>query len=325
LPRPEKPRVNVVNKFCSLCKKTGHSRDECWSKRNRSGDKVKTQEPKKKSRDESESDKKKQRHRKHGSESTSSNSESEPDQAKQRQPRPALEYRVTHIKKVTSVPQLLWKKLPVREAANGKINMLYNSGSTISLIKLKQLRDDALIYENKIALIGITGHKVYTIGKMHATIELDSRRLKHAFYVIGDDTPIEHEGILGIDFLRKHTVTCDYSKSRLQIGSAILRLHPFSKLTLKPRSETILKATTNKNKVGIVRAEEVTPGVYIGNCLVNARKYECPVSIINTTDKAVEITTPHVTIEKVEHDTATIHTVQTNKSQGPPVSRAERI
>jgi len=97
---------------------------------------------------------------------------------------------------------------------------------------------------------------------MYATIELDGRRLKHAFYVVGDDTPIEHEGILGIDFLRKHTVNCDYSNNRLQIGNTVLKLHPFSKLVLKPRSETILKATTNKNRVGIVRAEEVTPGIY---------------------------------------------------------------
>jgi len=48
----------------------------------------------------------------------------------------------------------------------------------------------------------------------------------------------------------------------------------------------------NKNRVGIVRAEEVTPGIDIGNYLINAQKYECPVSVINTTDKAVEITSP---------------------------------
>jgi len=80
--------------------------------------------------------------------------------------------------------------------------MLYDSGSTISLIELKQLRDDALIYKNKIALTGITGHKVCTIGKMYTTIELDGRRLKYAFYVVGDDTSIEHEGILNIVLAR---------------------------------------------------------------------------------------------------------------------------
>jgi len=98
------------------------------------------------------------------------------------------------------------------------------------------LKDDALIYDKRIALTGITGHKVHTIGKTYATIELGGRRLKHAFYVIDDNRPIEHEGILGIDFLRKHSVTCNYSNSQLQIGNTVLKLHPFSKLTLKPRS-----------------------------------------------------------------------------------------
>jgi len=315
--------VNVVNKFCFVCKKPGHSHDECWKKKGRSENKIVTREHKKKPRGENKGEKKRPRSHRHESESSSSNSESETDQAK-RQPRPALQYRVTHIKEVTSEPQLLWTRLPVREAANGKIDMLYDSGSTISLVKLRQLKDDALIYEKKIALTGITGHKVHTIGKTYVTIELGSRRIKHAFCVVSDDTPIEHEGILGIDFLRKHTVLCDYSNRRLQIGSTVLKLHPYRKLILKPRSETILKATANKNRVGIVRAEEISPGVYLGNCLVNAEEYERPVSIINTTDKTVEIT--HVAIEEVEPDTsATMHTVQINKNRRSTAPRAERI
>jgi len=53
---------------------------------------------------------------------------------------------------------------------------------------------------------------------------------------------IEHEGILGIDFLRKYIVTCDYLNNRLQIGNIVLKLYPFNKLVLKSRSETILKS-----------------------------------------------------------------------------------
>jgi len=61
-------------------------------------------------------------------------------------------------------------RLLVREAKGEKINLLYDSGSTISgsnsgLMKLKYLKDDTLIYENKIALTEITGHKIYTLGK----------------------------------------------------------------------------------------------------------------------------------------------------------------
>jgi len=65
-------------------------------------------------------------------------------------------------------------KLPVREAKREHINMLYDSGSIISLMKLEKLKDDAIIYENKIALTGITGHKIHTLGKVYATINVDT-------------------------------------------------------------------------------------------------------------------------------------------------------
>ncbi|EFN70790.1 hypothetical protein EAG_11687, partial [Camponotus floridanus] len=88
--------------------------------------------------------------------------------------------------------------------------MLYDSGSTNSLIKLKNLKDETPVYEKKIALTGISGHKLYTLGKIYATITINKRAIKHAFYVVKDDIAIEHEGILGIDFLKKQTAICDY-------------------------------------------------------------------------------------------------------------------
>jgi len=61
---------------------------------------------------------------------------------------------------------------------------------------------------------------------------------------------------------------------------------------LKPRSETIIRAATNHNQIGIVRTEETAPGVYIRSCLVETTKFSCPVSIINTTDNVIEMPTP---------------------------------
>ena len=195
-------------------------------------------------------------------------------------------------------PNLLVVKLPVREAKNGMIEMLYDSGSTISLIKLNQLKDETLIYDEKIALTGITGHKIHTLGKAYVTIKLDGHRIKHAFYIVKDDMPIEHEGILGIDFLRKHSVSCNYQRAQIKIGKTTLDLYASAKIKLKPRSETIIKASTRKNRIGTVQAEEIIPGVYIGNCLVESKNFSCPVSIMNTTDKEVDIRTPQVKIEK---------------------------
>jgi len=68
--------------------------------------------------------------------------------------------------------------------------MLYDLGSTVSLMKLKYLKDDALIYDNKIAHTGITEHKIHALGKIYAIINVDGHTIKHAFYVIKDDTPI---------------------------------------------------------------------------------------------------------------------------------------
>ncbi|KAL6416667.1 hypothetical protein ACFW04_013259 [Cataglyphis niger] len=80
----------------------------------------------------------------------------------------------------------------------------------------------------------------------------------------------------------------------------MLNLHPFNKIILKPRSETIIKARTDQNRIGIVCAEEKAPGVYIGNCIVNAADYTCPVSVINTTDREVEMQTPLIALEEIE-------------------------
>jgi len=109
------------------------------------------------------------------------------------------------------------------------------------------------------------------------------------------------EGILGIDF-QKQQAMCDLDKKRLRIGDKTLKLQPYSKLILKPRSETIIQAITSSKRVGIVKAEETMPGVFIGNCLVKPEKDTCPISVINITDEQVMIPTLLITIEELPED-----------------------
>jgi len=49
-------------------------------------------------------------------------------------------------------------------------------------------------------------------------------------------------------------VKCDFQKAELRIRNAIIKLHQFSKVILKPRSEIIIRAATNQNQKGIVHA-----------------------------------------------------------------------
>ena len=137
---------------------------------------------------------------------------------------------------------------------------------------------------------------------------------------------MDYEGILGIDFLRKQQVSCDYKKRELKIGDAVLKLQPYDKITLKPRSETIIQAATNRNEIGIIRAEETAPGIYIGRCLVEPKNYICPISVINTTDETVEIRTPRVTVEDISEDNPhEIYTIQTEKTRKYSSPRNEQI
>ncbi|KAL6427145.1 hypothetical protein ACFW04_008647 [Cataglyphis niger] len=250
-PAPSKPdtrfqnrkdRINTINKYCKYCKKSGHNREECWSLNGRPRTHADKAKENNKKPNEKFAEKRPPRQFKRNLESNSNSSMEEKNNFIKKT-RPAAEYRVTHIKEAPR--------------------------STISLIKLKHVKDYTPIQEEKIALTGVTGHKIYTVGKMYGTIRINNQKVKQAFYVVRDDIPIEYKGILGIDFLRQHSVTCDYKYNR-KIGNAVLNLHPFNKIILKPR---------------IVRAEEKAPGVYIGNCIVNTADYTCPVSVINTIDR----------------------------------------
>jgi len=179
------------------------------------------------------------------------------------------------------------------------MSFLLDTGATLILIKVGQLKGDTLIREKKLALTGVTGHQIYTLDKIKATVFLGNREIRYTMHVVKDDFPIDYEGTLGIDFLTKQRAKCDHGKGRVRIGKINFKLHPFKKITLTPRSETIVQAVTNKNRIGIVSSTETKPGVFIGSCLVEPEEYTCPISVMNTTEESVDITTPLVTVDEL--------------------------
>ncbi|XP_070169655.1 uncharacterized protein [Polyergus mexicanus] len=324
LPKPDRqPRVNTVNKYCHYCKKSGHDREECWLLHGRpnrdqsSRIKQYNSRPENKNRKNSEQGKKKFN-------STQNSDEEERNERKSH--RPAMEYQVSHFKNTPHIQTGLdLVTLPMREAKREKINLLFDAGAAISLIKVKHLKGETLIEEEKITLTGVTGHKICTLGKFKATITLRERRINHTMYVIKDDFPIEYDGILGVDFLRKHQATCNYKTKQLKVGQHILKLYSYLKMTLKPRSETIIQVATDKNTIGVIKAEETIPGIFIGNCLIEPTNYLCAVSIINTTDNTIEMLMPQVNIEEIKRgETEEINIIRTlNKEEVIP--RSEKI
>jgi len=200
--------------------------------------------------------------------------------------------------------------LPIKETKRGETRFLLDTGATLTLVKIDNLKGETKMRDERITLTRVTGHTIYTLGKIRATISLGEQKIRHTMYVVKDDYPIDYKGILGIDFLRKQQAECDHRKKKLRIGDVTLKLHPHQKM-LAARSGTIVQAITDKNSLGIVKSEEVKLGIFIGTCLVKPEKYTCPVSIINTTEESVEITTPLVTLSEIQvSDRASVLTLQ---------------
>jgi len=76
-------------------------------------------------------------------------------------------------------------------------------GAILIFVKFGNLKGDTKMRDERIALTGVTGHKIYTLGKIRAIIRLREQRIRHTMYVVRDDFPIDYKGILGIDFLTK--------------------------------------------------------------------------------------------------------------------------
>jgi len=83
------------------------------------------------------------------------------------------------------------------------MSFLLDTGATLTLIKVGYLKGNTLIREKQLVLTGVNGHKIYTLGKIKATVILGNREIRHTMHVVKDDFLIDYEGILGIDFLTK--------------------------------------------------------------------------------------------------------------------------
>jgi len=330
LPKAEKPAgVNTVEKYCTYCKKAGHKREDCWSLNGRP-ERERTLRPKKEANKKSQvnaiSKSKTSKSRYESDDSTFSSSGDEENRSVKKTTRAVREHQITQITKPRANTGLDLVTLPINETKRGRTSFLLDTGATLTLVKIGNLKGDTKMRDERIALTGVTGHKIYTLGKIRATIPLGEHKIRHTMYVVKDDFPIDYEGILGIDFLTKQQAKCDHGKKKLRIGDVTLKLHPHQKMLLAARSETIVQAITDKNSLGIIKSEETKPGIFIGNCLVEPEEYACPVSVINTTEEPVEITTPLVTLSEMQvSDRMSVLTLQKSDNADSVQARRERL
>ncbi|XP_012529181.1 uncharacterized protein K02A2.6-like [Monomorium pharaonis] len=131
-----------------------------------------------------------------------------------------------------------------------------HTDATITLLKVGNLKSETPIHEECMTLTGVTGHKIHTLRKLRSTIKLGDKEIRHTVYVVKDDFSIDYEGIHGIDFLKKHSTKCDHGRKQMRISNATLKLRPFQKFKLAPRSETVIQVSTDQNRIDHLNSEE---------------------------------------------------------------------
>lgn len=172
-----RPRINAIEKNCNYCKKIGRTRQECWLLHNRPGNRETSPREMKPKRNFREIKKGSYRENQQAIKDTQSSDEDKRGGATATTSRTAIAYRITYIRRTLSVDTGLdLISLPVQEAERNRIEFLFDTGATVSLIKLKTLKEETKIYDEQIKLFRITRHSIITLGKTYLGIYLRSNK-----------------------------------------------------------------------------------------------------------------------------------------------------
>lgn len=191
-------------------------------------------------------------------------------------------------------------KILVEETIKGETAMLLDTGADICLIKLNCSKDNTLIDDSHIIeLQGIHEQIINTLGRTVLTLRLGNFTKEFYFHVVTNEFKLRTDGVIGRNLLTDLKANIDYSDRTLRIG---LNKIPLTNPDIKipPRSEQVIQVFVNNNGEGLI--EELTPGVYITNTIVNVRRNKAQVVLINTTNHEVDASNIHCTLERLDTD-----------------------
>lgn len=93
--------------------------------------------------------------------------------------------------------------LMIREGEHAMCEMLVDTGSQITILKINSLHSDTTIYcgeENKLKLAGISD-RTNTIREMDCHIKINDKITEHTIHIVPLDFQVHADGIIGIDLL----------------------------------------------------------------------------------------------------------------------------
>lgn len=201
-----------------------------------------------------------------------------------------------------------------------KLKFLLDTGADLSVVKETSLQPGIRhTLKGGISIKGISNTILKTEGTMLLKLFTDTHETTHNFHVVGNEFGIQYDGILGRDFFEDKQSIISYCDRQISMGDVVVRFDPKPdkingdncKLTLKARSENIVKLPTKSMGHGLISKRELIPGVYLAESLTKEMNGKCITSIVNTREEDITLDLPQVLLETVddsEEGMAQIHT-----------------
>ena len=132
----------------------------------------------------------------------------------------------------------------------------------------------------------------------------------HLFHAVGDYFDFRYDGILGQDFWKCKRATIDYCNRVITMGEVVLNFDDKPDettdinhvLTLKSRTESIVRLPTKSKGLGVISKSELVQGVYLAEALTEGVNGYCVASIVNTSEEDVTVEISPVDLEEIEND-----------------------
>jgi len=192
-----------------------------------------------------------------------------------------------------------------------KLKFLIDTGAEISIVKGASLNPGFNYEPTKgINVRGISNALLKTEGTVILKIFTPTHETTHTFHIMGDGFDCQYDGILGQDFWTDKRATINYCDRTITMGEVLINfdnetnkvVNETHRLTLKTRTENIVRLPTKSRGHGIISKREIVPGVYLAESLTREVDGFCVTSIVNTLGEDVIIDPPYVELEEAEDD-----------------------
>jgi len=178
----------------------------------------------------------------------------------------------------------------------GKLKFLINTGAEISVVKASSINLGTNYDPTKeINIKGISESFLKTKGTTELTLFTPTHETTHVFHVVGSNFGSQYDGILGLNFWKLHRATIDYCSRIITMSDVTVSfdnetdrtLVETYKLTLKPRTENIVRLPTKSKGLGVIPKAEIMPGIYLAVSLTEEINGYCITSIVNTSGREI--------------------------------------